>query len=137
MSKLTDLWTKIIESWRNLLWTIQRGTDDVFLFLFPPDRTSQVSKYAGVLVEIVPCDISDVARESKHSYRNLGHSTDDPSLLQTGGDSIVDVKILSAGFPVYVPLENKLLIVGKLVKPLPTLYHNTVPSSKSVAPNRP
>ena len=110
----------------NFLLMIQRWWQDSFLlFLFPPDLTSQVSKYAGVLVEIVPCEVFDVVRESKHPCGDSGNATDNSSIFQSRCDSVVDVKILSAGLPIYVPFEGRLLIAGKLVKPVPVICQST------------
>ncbi len=96
--------------------TILRLLDKIILFASPPDLTSQVSEYAGVIIEIVPCE-------------HYPHATNHTDPLQGGDGSVSDVKILSAGLPVYIPLENKLLIVGKLIMPLSATCRNVSASS--------
>ncbi len=101
------------------LWLmIQRWLDEICLCISLPEQPSEVSKYAGVLIEIVPCEIGNVVRESERSLGDVRHATNNASLHQSCDSSVTDIKILSAGLPVYIPLENKLLIVGKLIKPL-------------------
>ena len=108
-----------------LLQKIRHWWNKSFLpFLFPPDLTLQTSKYAGVVIEIVPCEVSDDIWEYAEHRGGIAPSVDNPSVFQADNYPVESVKILSVGLPVYIPLQDKLLIVGKLVKPLPAVLYN-------------
>lgn len=90
-------------------------------FLFPPPLVIPQSKYAGVLIEIIPGEVGDDVGEDQCSAIGeacAGCPIDYTDVFEAADYPAESVKILSTGTPVYVPLQNKLLIVGKLVKPL-------------------
>lgn len=105
--------------WADLKWAVQRWVDDVILFFSPPELLLPTSKEIGVLVEIIPGSIDDVVGKSEHASGDTRRAVNDSGVLQPGSDPIVDVKILSAGLPLYILTENRLLIAGKLVQSLP------------------
>jgi hypothetical protein len=107
-------------------------------FLIQPETQELVPQDIGVLIEIVPCEVGNVVGPREVLLGIIGGPVNEPSSGQSSNDTVVDFEILSAGLPVYLRLENKLLVAGKLLKPVPAAVaaHPTVIPMMKSSPNK-
>jgi hypothetical protein len=70
-----------------------------------------------VIIEILPDPGLDVESPAIHEAlrRRLER---DPVTNQAGDTAVPQIKVLCVGSPVYVELENRLLVWGKLIEPV-------------------
>lgn len=96
--------------WSDLFWSVASPSASL------PGKPNEPL----ILVEIIPCPIGDTDGpffELSFLRELVKNALPDES--EEGW--VADVKILSAGLPLYIPTQNKLFICGRLAKPLPAL----------------
>jgi len=97
---------------------------DIVLIPVPPARVE--SQEARVIIQIIPHPSLDVESPLEPVVERI-RSIEDAISDERRHGPIPDVEILSVGTPVYVPLQNRLFIHGKLTKPLPFVTSDSEP----------